>query len=414
MPSMRPIYSLTLATLLGLCAACSPDAGSQSSFTATQCRFDVDREPELVEGDVNHYCRDGYRYDVAYGLCVDKDTAIGPFPKDMVDLCRECGLHACEQREWPVNQARRMRGSEACLRGTEESDLGLCVDARHAYGPFSAAMVESCIESGGGEYTCKTMRWDRRFAEAIAAGTDPGNTMDPTTVSGDWQYPLPLDHGLRADGFGGGHFGASRSGNAGGHSGIDILAPLGTPLAAVCDGTVRYAGWVHGYGNFVQILCPIPSTVTGGATLYASVAYAHLDEIKTTTDDAVTVGMEVGTVGKTGNAGANGLNAHVHFEIAVHDTLHAASVEGHASSNHAETDGGSRLVEELYASCLDPNGFEPTSGPINKGRRIDPFLLLTCITGKPALTAPPSSLQSQLHPWSDHYDATTFDVDVGL
>jgi len=412
---MRPIFSPAVGLLIAL-SACSPHSETQSSFDTdlAECRYDADRRPELVEGDVNHYCRPGYRYDVSYDLCVDEDSALGPFSADMVELCQRCGGDDCEQRIWPANQARRMRGTEACPRGSEKNDLDLCVDELHAYGPFSEEMVERCIENDGGEYTCRTMQWDRRFAEALAEGLEPGGSMGPTMVSGQWQYPLPLDHGLRADGFGGGHFGATRSGNSGGHSGIDILAPIGTPLSAVCDGKVRYAGWVSGYGNFVQILCPIPTEVTGGQTLYASVAYAHLDEISVATDEQVDRGIEVGTVGKSGNASASGLNSHVHFEIAVHATLHSASVEGHASSNHASNPGGDKLVEDIISSCLEPNGFEPTTGPINKGRRIDPFLLLSCITGKPALTDPPSSLQSSIVPWSDHYQAVTFDVDVGL
>jgi hypothetical protein len=50
-----------------------------------------------------------------------------------------------------------------------------------------------------------------------------------------------------------------------------------------------------------------------------------------------------------------------------------------------------------------------------KGRRADPFMLLTCLSSnKPGLEAPAPALQTTWTRWSDHYNATTFDVDVGL
>ncbi len=37
------------------------------------------------------------------------------------------------------------------------------------------------------------------------------------------------------------------------HSGIDIAAPAGTPIRAVTDGNVVYAGWHGGHGNYVKL-----------------------------------------------------------------------------------------------------------------------------------------------------------------
>ncbi|MBQ8032891.1 MAG: M23 family metallopeptidase, partial [Elusimicrobiaceae bacterium] len=37
------------------------------------------------------------------------------------------------------------------------------------------------------------------------------------------------------------------------HLGIDYAAPAGTPVQAVADGTVKFAGWKGGFGNFVEI-----------------------------------------------------------------------------------------------------------------------------------------------------------------
>ncbi|MBU2573824.1 MAG: M23 family metallopeptidase [Elusimicrobia bacterium] len=37
------------------------------------------------------------------------------------------------------------------------------------------------------------------------------------------------------------------------HLGIDYAAPSGTPVSAVADGTVRFAGWKGGFGRYVEI-----------------------------------------------------------------------------------------------------------------------------------------------------------------
>jgi murein DD-endopeptidase MepM/ murein hydrolase activator NlpD len=38
-----------------------------------------------------------------------------------------------------------------------------------------------------------------------------------------------------------------------GHTGIDLMAPLGSPIRAAAGGTVLYAGWYYDYGNIVDI-----------------------------------------------------------------------------------------------------------------------------------------------------------------
>lgn len=47
-----------------------------------------------------------------------------------------------------------------------------------------------------------------------------------------------------------------RFGGPGGHPGIDLGGPYGSPIVAAYRGTVVYAGWESGYGNFVMIQHP--------------------------------------------------------------------------------------------------------------------------------------------------------------
>lgn len=73
--------------------------------------------------------------------------------------------------------------------------------------------------------------------------------------------------------------------------GIDFAAPLGTPVRAVADGEVRFAGWFRGYGRLV---------ILDHGERYFTVC-GHLDEIRVDVGDAVAAGSVIGTVGDTGS-----------------------------------------------------------------------------------------------------------------
>jgi murein DD-endopeptidase MepM/ murein hydrolase activator NlpD len=91
------------------------------------------------------------------------------------------------------------------------------------------------------------------------------------------------------------------TGNRAFHGGIDIGAPEGTPVHAAREGTVEELGANATLGNYVVITHP------GG---YQSV-YGHLSSINVTIKEKVSVGTEIGTVGKTGHA----TGPHLHFEV---------------------------------------------------------------------------------------------------
>lgn len=84
-----------------------------------------------------------------------------------------------------------------------------------------------------------------------------------------------------------------------GHRGIDIAAPLGTPVRAAQDGTVAFAGPVAG-GLFVSIDHPDGVRTT----------YSWLSEIRTARGNTVAKGEVIGTSG----AGHPGVDPpHLHF-----------------------------------------------------------------------------------------------------
>jgi murein DD-endopeptidase MepM/ murein hydrolase activator NlpD len=87
------------------------------------------------------------------------------------------------------------------------------------------------------------------------------------------------------------------------HTGLDLAAPLGTPIKAAADGVVVSAGARGGYGLAVVI-------DHGGAL---ATLYGHMSRLDVEPGDAVRRGDQIGLVGSTGAS----TGPHVHFEARV-------------------------------------------------------------------------------------------------
>jgi len=114
----------------------------------------------------------------------------------------------------------------------------------------------------------------------------------------EWPIPGPVESG----------FGNRRHPVYGGtrlHTGLDLDAGHGDPVVAAAAGTVSYAGWKSGYGKSVVITHDEHTTTL----------YAHLSTIGVAVGDPVTVGQQVGQVGRTGVA----TGPHLHFEVRIDD-----------------------------------------------------------------------------------------------
>ncbi len=104
-------------------------------------------------------------------------------------------------------------------------------------------------------------------------------------------YMRPLAGGVRTQGV---H----------GYNGVDLAAPIGTPILASAAGDVLIAketGWNAGYGGYVVI-----KHGNGSQTLYA-----HQSGVAVSPGQHVEQGQVIGYVGSTGKS----TGAHVHFEI---------------------------------------------------------------------------------------------------
>jgi len=87
------------------------------------------------------------------------------------------------------------------------------------------------------------------------------------------------------------------------HEGIDVTAPLGSPIEAPAAGVVTDAGWESGYGNTV--------TIDHGYGVVTK--FAHASKLLVKTGDRVSRGQRIALVGNTGLA----TGPHLHYEVHV-------------------------------------------------------------------------------------------------
>lgn len=85
------------------------------------------------------------------------------------------------------------------------------------------------------------------------------------------------------------------------HSGIDLAAPMGSPIIATDGGTVSTAGWQGGYGLAVTI-----DHANGLRT-----RYGHMSRISVAPGQSVRQGQVIGLVGSTGRS----TGPHLHYEV---------------------------------------------------------------------------------------------------
>jgi len=87
------------------------------------------------------------------------------------------------------------------------------------------------------------------------------------------------------------------------HKGVDLSAPVGTPIHATADGVVGKAAWFGGYGLYVQL--------EHGSDL--ETRYGHMSRLNVAEGQHVHKGDILGYVGTTGRS----TGPHLHYEVRV-------------------------------------------------------------------------------------------------
>ncbi|QBJ97468.1 M23 family metallopeptidase [Rhodococcus sp. ABRD24] len=85
------------------------------------------------------------------------------------------------------------------------------------------------------------------------------------------------------------------------HGGLDIAAPIGTPVYAAADGVVVDAGPASGFGLWVRVKHDDGTTTV----------YGHINDYRVSTGQRVSAGQQIATVGNRGQS----TGPHLHFEV---------------------------------------------------------------------------------------------------
>ena len=141
----------------------------------------------------------------------------------------------------------------------------------------------------------RSPKWAGLTVDGVAGPTTLGAlTVPPPTI------PLPLAWPLTAPVLG------DRFGPRGvwWHSGIDLPAPMGTPVYAARSGQVVWAGWRNGGWGFLVVV----AHGRGERSMYA-----HLSRIDVRLGVWVGQGVRLGLIGASGQA----TGPHLHFEVRI-------------------------------------------------------------------------------------------------
>jgi len=261
-----------------------------------------DTERLLSVDDISQIDRDKALLDAVSGSTTDITDQLRSQREQLARLADEQRAAQAEAEKWQAAEESALRELQAAeenqqriktvydekIRGIDGHIAGLSAEE---------AQMEKIITDAEARAAAQAEA-DRRAAAALSGGGGGGggNTAfdGPSQIEGQagpggciW----PLPGGRVSRGF------------SGGHAGIDMFAPHGTPIYASVAGEVIFAGWNSGgYGNLV--LVDHGSFVT---------AYAHMSEVRSSVGQQVSQGQLLGLEGSTGRS----TGPHLHFEVRI-------------------------------------------------------------------------------------------------
>ncbi|MGD0546972.1 MAG: M23 family metallopeptidase [Terracidiphilus sp.] len=150
-------------------------------------------------------------------------------------------------------------------------------------------------------YQLRNQALSGRISRALEGGLSPG-------FAGDWMELADAPSIWPVEGRVGSSFGERQdpiNGEGAFHSGIDIDAPVGTPVRAAAEGNVTEAEMGNGYGRQIRI--------DHGHDVVT--VYAHLSAMAVVPGQHVARGQVIGYVGQSGRV----TGPHLHYEVRVHN-----------------------------------------------------------------------------------------------
>lgn len=192
--------------------------------------------------------------------------------------------------------AKRMGVSKEIAAGVERQAAAPTAPAAPATAGVGGALLPE--PSGGPLIPVSGLEADLERLEAtFALLTDVTTDRDLESMAFPSRLPLPggsinSGFGVRRD---------PMTGRLARHTGVDMAAPLGTPIRASAGGRVRTAGRLGPYGNVVEI--------DHGNGLITR--YAHASRLYVRVGELVMPQQAIATVGSTGRS----TGPHLHFEV---------------------------------------------------------------------------------------------------
>jgi murein DD-endopeptidase MepM/ murein hydrolase activator NlpD len=169
--------------------------------------------------------------------------------------------------------------------------------ARNAYQAWEAQrQAEEAAAAAAAERAAR-----EAAAAAEAAAQNGGGGGGGGTVSGNYAQPTSG----RVSSCYGWRWGAL-------HAGVDIAAPIGTPIYAATSGVVKRAGAATGFGQAVYIRGD-----DGHVTVYG-----HVNRYFVSAGERVSAGEQIAEVGNRGQS----TGPHLHFEVHPHGVMYGGSI----------------------------------------------------------------------------------------
>lgn len=162
--------------------------------------------------------------------------------------------------------------------------------------------AEQHLKVAPGQVTLSKEVLSRHLRERKQSARIMATWTEPVPASLQLHQPVP---GVRSSSFGLRRFFNGQPRNP--HGGMDIAAPVGTPVKAAAPGVVIDTGDYFFNGNTVW--------VDHGAGLLTM--YCHLDRIRARVGQRVRTGDVIGTVGKTGRV----TGPHLHWSVCLNRTM---------------------------------------------------------------------------------------------
>jgi murein DD-endopeptidase MepM/ murein hydrolase activator NlpD len=235
----------------------------------------------------------------------------GPNPRVVIEDLKENGNH---KKVMPYPRGDKLAEAEFALYFSVDGGLGLI--SASCFGPVPLPYFSRRKEGQLVLFGLDSGKTDKTISSLISGVQNPGSGGGggPSDFAGGLNLPVPVTcngnstsnfirptPGPVVSGFGWRRhpvLGTQRL-----HAGVDLGDAIGTPIVASNCGTVSFAGWAGGYGNYTCI-----SHGSGVET-----CYAHQSSIAVKTGDTVKKGQYIGNVGSTGLS----TGPHLHFELRI-------------------------------------------------------------------------------------------------